>query len=969
MANTFKVKKLLGSSGIFSSIVTAPNLVYNTGDQTINGQKIFQGPIGIGESLYDFGFDSSIPTLALEDYGTTELRLGGDGTDQKKIISFYDSSIKDFEISHDVANDGEYVHFSGKNNIKVNFANNAIFQKDISVSGFYNFDITNTGEPVEGQMSWHPDYGTVEIGMNNDVINPVGFKSFYRVKAAENIRKGKVVMALGGVGNSEYILAREAQNIGNSGQLIMGVSAEEILANNYGDVVAFGAVRGVDTSSYPVDSILYFNTASTGEFTNILPQDPNPKIIVALNTTSNNNGIIFVRVGPDTSNFANLVHTHVVADVSGLGTAATRNVGTASNEVSPGNHTHVASDITNSTNAGRTLLTSNLAAQRSHLDFFPIFSGRSSFPVNGDVNRVYTALDTAKIYAWISLLNDYVEISPMQSGELDTRYALITNLENTGSTLSTNINTTGNTLSNKIDTLSGNAVLTNGEQTIFGTKYFSNAVYISDLYVTGTESIANVENKFVLNNQLYYSTDNRVTQLTGLSGNYDEGQFFGKVKLTQNNTRLINIGNTWVARDSSRAWFFVAMSSDGKYQTATVNGAQLYVSNDYGNTWVTRNSSRAWRGVAMSSDGKYQTVVVNADQIYISSDYGNTWVARDSSRNWNNVTMSSDGKYQTAVVSNGFVYTSSDYGNTWVARLADASRNWYGVAISSDGKYQTATAINNQIFISSNYGNTWTAVESAQNWRSVTMSSDGKYQTAVVANGLIYISNDYGNTWVARDSSRNWFGVAMSSDGKLQVATVTTSGQIYISSDFGNTWVAKETNRSWRGVAISSDGKYITAVVQNGQIYTSVANEYIEGDLVVNGNILAQNIVYTTGNQTISGIKTFTTVNESFLVLNITNQTINIPLNSGMNFILPLTTGVTGITFSNTPDNLFSFTLRVDYSGAHAIVWPTGSPGGILWPDSTPPTLTSITDKKDLFTFLTYNSGTEFFGVTSAQNY
>ena len=132
---------------------------------------------------------------------------------------------------------------------------------------------------------------------------------------------------------------------------------------------------------------------------------------------------------------------------------------------------------------------------------------------------------------------------------------------------------------------------------------------------------------------------------------------------------------------------------------------------------------------------------------------------------------------------------------------------------------------------------------------------------------------------------------------------------------------------------------------------------------------LPTTIVYTTGDQTISGIKTFTTVNESFSVLSITNQTINFPLNSGMNFILPLTTGITGITFSNTPTNTFSFTLRVDYSGAHSIVWPTGTPSKILWPSSTAPTLTSVSGKKDFFTFVTYNSGAEFFGFNSSQNF
>lgn len=41
MANTFKVKKILGASGVFSSSVEAPNIVYNTGNQTISGVKNF----------------------------------------------------------------------------------------------------------------------------------------------------------------------------------------------------------------------------------------------------------------------------------------------------------------------------------------------------------------------------------------------------------------------------------------------------------------------------------------------------------------------------------------------------------------------------------------------------------------------------------------------------------------------------------------------------------------------------------------------------------------------------------------------------------------------------------------------------------------------------------------------------------------------------------------------------------------
>jgi len=135
-------------------------------------------------------------------------------------------------------------------------------------------------------------------------------------------------------------------------------------------------------------------------------------------------------------------------------------------------------------------------------------------------------------------------------------------------------------------------------------------------------------------------------------------------------------------------------------------------------------------------------------------------------------------------------------------------------------------------------------------------------------------------------------------------------------------------------------------------------------------HIIDQNLpVYATGNQTISGIKTFITVTESFSTLNISSQTINFPLNSGMNFVLPLTTGITGITFSNAPTNTYSFTLRVDYSGAHSIVWPTGTIGRVLWPNNTAPTLTTTVGREDFFSFLTYTSGQEFFGFTAGQNY
>jgi hypothetical protein len=119
----------------FATGIFAPNLVYNTGNQTISGAKIFPNKIGIGSSIAEFGFvNSDDGLLQIEGNGVGELRLGGIGTDGTKKISFYDDSVLNFQIIHDVANDYENVHFSGKN-VNFSFANSGIFNSGIDLQG------------------------------------------------------------------------------------------------------------------------------------------------------------------------------------------------------------------------------------------------------------------------------------------------------------------------------------------------------------------------------------------------------------------------------------------------------------------------------------------------------------------------------------------------------------------------------------------------------------------------------------------------------------------------------------------------------------------------------------------------------------------------------------------------------------------------------------------------------------------
>jgi hypothetical protein len=366
----------------------------------------------------------------------------------------------------------------------------------------------------------------------------------------------------------------------------------------------------------------------------------------------------------------------------------------------------------------------------------------------------------------------------------------------------------------------------------------------------------------------------RVTILDQLVSKQGDGTYIGRDNVSKKR-QLANVGETWTAKESNRAWVSLSLSSDGKYQTAIANSDQIYISSDYGNSWTNTDTIKDWVAVSISSDGKYQTAISAGDNIYISSDYGNTWTNKDSNRDWQSVSVSADGKYQTAVVYGGQIYVSLDYGNNWTNK--DSNKSWQAVAISSDGKYQTAIAHGDKIYISSDYGNSWTNKGSSRNWYMVSMSADGKYQTVVGTSSQIQISSDYGNTWIPKDSSRSWQSVCISADGKYQIAAVM-SGQIYISLDYGNNWTPKDSNRSWQAVAISSDGKYLIAAENVGQIYVSRADDIINSGLIVDGSLNVSNNIYMKGNLVLTNYQTsvyLNTINPPNGFENQTNQIVS----------------------------------------------------------------------------------------------
>lgn len=309
-------------------------------------------------------------------------------------------------------------------------------------------------------------------------------------------------------------------------------------------------------------------------------------------------------------------------------------------------------------------------------------------------------------------------------------------------------------------------------------------------------------------------------------------------------------------------WTGLAISANGLYQTAVATdnvpaADYIYTSNDCGTTWTKQTGTGAFyfSDVAMSADGKIQTAVVNnsaTGYIYTSSDYGATWTQRGTDIGWTAVDMSATGQFQTAVTANGLPWTSIDYGVTWVIASASTS-NWTDIAMTSDGKTQIASTVGN-IWTSTDYGVNWTEQTTGspfnlgtRNWQRVGMSSDGKTQfiaddtsgATPPLDTTLYVSNDYGVTWTVQIASETltWGDVCISKDGKIILAAIY-GGEFYYSINYGSGWSPLVlANQNWIATAISSDGRISVVGIDGLGLTNSIANLKAYGHQDIQGSV------------------------------------------------------------------------------------------------------------------------------------
>ena len=454
------------------------------------------------------------------------------------------------------------------------------------------------------------------------------------------------------------------------------------------------------------------------------------------------------------------------------------------------------------------------------------------------------------------------------SGTLTSDYATIINLASTGSNLQTQINnldniyatdtsvtsvsnnlaSTGGTLNTKINSLSGSSVLLYGDQSVGGIKTFRDNVYINNLYVTGTETIVNtnnfnVQSPYVLLNLTGGAVDGGIFFVTGsgLTGVNDTGPIIGfdhsnkfKFGVSTRNSDLSTLPDIASVQDITAYSGFV----DGKYSTI-INLAS---------TGSTLSTNLASTGSTL------QTNINNLSNTYATITNlgltGSTLVTNLASTG-----STLDTKINTL---SGYITGTN---STFTTNLASTGstlntkiNNLSGYINSSSSNIVFTTG-NQTISGIKSFAQDTTFGDSAQgdflviSGNNFTVYGSGNFTSGLFVNGNAVLTGVNLSSYATTANLASTGSTLSSSINSLSGTLTSTYATI---SNLASTGSTLNSNINSLSGTLTSNYATITNLANTGStLQTNINN--LSGYI----NSSSSNIVFTTGDQTISGNKTF----------------------------------------------------------------------------------------------------------------
>lgn len=155
----------------------------------------------------------------------------------------------------------------------------------ISTADFVDFDLTAAPTVQRGRVWYNSEDDTLNIAHDNGIVQQVG-QEFYLPPCKNNsgstIVNGQLVMATGAIGD-KITIAKAVTNGTVEPEYMIGVATHNIsLDSEFAMIVTDGIVRGIDTSTWTIGTLLYPDPTSPGNLTSTKPQSPAIKTPIAI---------------------------------------------------------------------------------------------------------------------------------------------------------------------------------------------------------------------------------------------------------------------------------------------------------------------------------------------------------------------------------------------------------------------------------------------------------------------------------------------------------------------------------------------------------------------------------------------------------------------------------------------------------------------------------------------------------------